>query len=154
MKHNYHLTAISSFFMLLFLLSACGGAVSQARPQQTLTVDKSFQARLSPIATLPTYRCGAWSSNNAPGTYSTITIYARLTSDVTGVSGARAQAVVHFQYSDALLDTQPVSNSGGYVSFSLPLQGRQPARVPATVDVTFKVDGEPVRCTEAFFTPL
>ncbi|MBV8695338.1 MAG: hypothetical protein JO125_02390 [Chloroflexi bacterium] len=154
MKYKHHLVAISSFFMLLFLLSACGGAVSQAVPQQTVTVNKSFQAQLSPIATVPTYRCGAWSSNNAPGTYSTIAIYAKLTSDVAGVSGATAQAVVHFKYSDAVLDAQPISNSGGYVSFSLPLQGRQPARVPATVDVTFKVNGASVQCTEAFFTPL
>jgi hypothetical protein len=154
MKYKHHLTAMSCFLTLLFLLAACGGAVSQARPQQTVTVDKTFQAQLSPIATLQTYRCGAWSSNNAPGTYSTITIYARLISDVTGVSGARAQAVVHFKYGDFILDAQPVSDNGGYISFSLPLQGRQPAGVPATVDVTFRVDGHSVPCTEAFFTPL
>lgn len=153
MKFKYYLTPIIGFCALLFLLVACGPTASQAKPQQTVTVNKSFQSQLSPVPTVPTYRCGAWSSNNVPGTYSTITIYAKLIKNVAGISGATAQAVVHFQEVDAALDQQPASDSGGYVSFTLPLQGRQPGGVPATVDVTFKVGGQSVQCTPAFFTP-
>lgn len=141
---------------LLLLLAACASTAAQIEPQQTVTVSTSFQARLSPVPTVPPYRCGAWSSNNAPGTSSTISIYAKLTKVTkdlltVGVSGAAAQAVVHFKNSDVPLDAQ-TSDDSGYVTFSLPLQGRQPSGVPATVDVTFSVSGKDVTCT-AFFTP-
>jgi hypothetical protein len=86
--------------------------------------------------------------------YSTIFIYARLTKDVAGVSGATATAVVHFKNFDLTLDQQPTSDSGGYVSFPLSLQGREPYKIPATVDVTFtNFPGGTVHCTPAFFTP-
>ncbi|MBV9228362.1 MAG: hypothetical protein JOZ18_03540 [Chloroflexi bacterium] len=151
MKSTYQLTL--SALLLTLLLAACGPTINQIKPQPTATVDKSFQAQVSPIPTIPPYRCGAWSSNNAPGANSTISIYAKLTKDVTGVSGAKASAVVHFQDNDVTLDQQPVSDGNGYVSFSLPLQGRQPHQVPATVDVTFTVGGTTVHCSPAFFTP-
>jgi hypothetical protein len=51
---------------------------------------------------------------------------------------------------------QPTSDSGGYVSFLLPLQGRQPVKTPAIVSVTFSnVPGYSgkVQCS-AFFTPM
>lgn len=139
---------------LLFLLAACGSATSANTSQQTVTINPTFQSQISPIPTIPTYRCGAWSSNNAPSTGSTITIYAKLSKDTAGVARATAVAVAHFQYGDVQLDQQPMSDSGGYVTFSLPLQGRQPSQVPATVDVTFSnFPGGIVHCTPAFFTP-
>src|SRR6266571_7241027 len=140
---------------LLLFLAACGPTASQIKSQQTVTIGKSFQSQASPIPTVPAYRCGAWSSNNAPGAYSTIAIYARLTTNITGVAGANATPVVHFKSGDQPLDQQ-VSDSGGYVSFPLHLQGIQPVGVPATVDVTFtNIPGShnAVYCTPAFFTP-
>ena len=138
---------------LLFLLAACGPTISQAQSQQTVTISKSFQNQLSPVPSPATYRCGAWSSNNAPGPNSTIFIYAKLVKNVTGVSGATAQAVVHFKNFDQPLDPQ-TSDSGGYVTFTVSLQGHQPLDIPATVDVTFSnIPGGPVHCQQAFFTP-
>lgn len=153
---------IRRIFLLAFacgclaLLAACSPATnSSLQPVKTVTIGPSFQAQLSPIPTMPPYACGSWASNNAPGPYSTITIYARLTKNSKGVSGATATAVVHFQSGDVQLDNQPTSDSGGYVSFPLPLQGRQPAKAPATVSVSFSsVPGHSgkVQCS-AFFTP-
>jgi hypothetical protein len=150
-----HALQIGIFISFILLLISCGGpTVDQATPQQTVTVSPKFQSQLSPIPTPPTYRCGAWSSNNAPGPNSTITIYARLTKDLVGVGGATASAVVHFQGNDQALDQHPTSDTGGYVSFTLPLQGQQPANIPATVDVTFtNFPGGTLHCSQAFFTP-
>ena len=140
---------------LLLLLTACGVTPDQVAPQVTVTVSGTFQSQVSPVPTVPTYRCGAWSSNNAPGTNSTINIFARITRDIVGVSGATATAVVHFQGGDQALDQHPTSDTGGYVSFTLNLQGHQPVRIPATVDVTFtNFPGGTLRCTPAFFTPM
>lgn len=140
---------------LVCALAACGSGptVSAAQPQQTVTINPNFQSQISPIPTIPPYRCGAWASNNAPGASSTIMIYSRLTHNSMGVSGISATADVHFQSGDVNLGTA-TSDSGGYATFTLPLQGRQPAQVPATVDVTFSgiPGGGTVRCT-AFFTP-
>ncbi len=83
-----------------------------------------------------------------------ITIFARITKDLAGVSGATASAVVHFQGGDQTLDQHPVSDKGGYVSFTLALQGRQPVKIPATVVVTFGFPGVTLNCTPAFFTPM
>lgn len=152
MKHVHRLTWSLFAVALLLLLAACGPTVNKLKVQQTVVVSKSFQEQPSPFATAPTYRCGAWSSNNAPGTYSTINIYAKLTKAITGVSGASAKATVHFQNNDVTLDPQ-TSDSGGYVVFALPLQGRQPRMIPATVDVTFTVGATTVNCSHAFFTP-
>ncbi len=70
------------------------------------------------------------------------------------MSGATASAVVHFQGYDQGFDQRPTSDNGGYVSFTLSLQGRQPAKIPATVDVTFtNFPGGTLRCSQAFFTP-
>lgn len=138
---------------LLFLFAACGPTVNQMKPQETVTINPSFQSQVSPVPTVPPYRCGTWTSNNAPSTYSTISIYAKLVGkDAQGVSGATAHAVVHFQNSDFTLDTQPKSDSGGFVVFNLPLQGRQPDQIPATIDVTFTVNKTAVTCS-TFFTP-
>jgi hypothetical protein len=153
MKTMYQSTLSTLLLALFPLLTACGPTVNQIKPQQTPTVDKAFQAQLSPIPTIPPYRCGAWSSNNAPDAYSTISVYAKLTKDINGVSGAKATAVAHFKNDDATLNQQPVSDNNGYVSFSLPLQGRQPRQVPATVDVTFAIGGTTIQCSPAFFTP-
>ena len=139
---------------LLLVLAACGATPDQLAPQQTVTVSKKFQSQVSPIPPVPTYLCGAWSSNNAPGPNSTINIYARITKNLAGVSGATATADVHFQGGDQELDQHPASDNGGYVSFQLPLQGRQPVGTPATVDVTFSIPGTTVPCTSAFFTPM
>ncbi len=137
------------------LLISCGGpTVDQAAPQTTVTVNPNFQSQLSPIPTPATYRCGAWASNNAPGPNSTIIIYARLTKNLDPVSGATATAVVHFQNNDLTLDQHSISDSGGYVSFTLPLQGQQPVKIPATVDVIFtNFPGGTLHCSQAFFTP-
>ncbi len=157
MKHNTYLRSLLLYLALvslLFILAACGPTVNQPPAQQTVVINPAFQAKLSPVPTAPTYRCGAWSSNNAPGAYSTITIYAKLTKDIAGVSGATAKATVHFKDNDVTLDAQPTSDSGGYVSFQLPLQGQQPRLLPATVDVTFTISGVTVNCSPAFFTPV
>lgn len=156
MDNKLRSTLFSALLGLFLLLTACSGgvSVSQVRPQPTVTVGTAFQAQLSPIPSPATYRCGAWSSNNAPNPYGTITIYARLTRDVRGVNGATATAVVHFHDGDLTLTQQPVSDNGGYVTFPLPLQGREPLNVPVTVDVTFgNFPGGTVHCTPAFFTP-
>jgi hypothetical protein len=141
---------------LLGPLSACGGPTvsQQAVVQTTVTINPNFQSQLTPVPAPPAYRCGAWSSNNAPGQNATIQIYARLTKNIQGVQGATATAVVHFQSGDVTLDAHPASDSGGYVIFTLSLQGRQPADIPATVDITFNnFPGGTVHCTQAFFTP-
>jgi len=118
----------------------------------TVTVNPSFQRQLSPVPTVPLYRCGAWTSNNTPDAYTTITIYAKLTKDdMAGALGIPATAIVHFKYANVVLDQRPVSDSNGYVTFTLPLQGRQPRLIPATVDVKFAVSGSPVQCS-TFFT--
>ena len=72
-----------------------------------------------------------------------------------GVRGATATAVVHFQGGDQTLDQHPASDSGGYVSFTLALQRRQPDKIPATVDVIFtNFPGGTLPCSRAFFTPM
>ncbi|MBO0779093.1 MAG: hypothetical protein J2P37_09740 [Ktedonobacteraceae bacterium] len=142
---------------MVLLLAACAPAFSaDSTPsvQSTPTIGPTFQKQLTAVPTVPPYRCGAWASNTAPSTFSTITIYARLTKDVTGVAGAPAVAVVHFKFAgDATLSQRPTSDGGGYVTFTLPLQGRQPSQQPTTVDVAFTVAGHQVQCTPAFFTP-
>ncbi len=153
-----HYTPFVLLLPLVLLLGACAGfgaaTTSQIAPQQTVVISKTFQSQLSPLPTVPTYLCGAWSSNNAPGPNDTITIFARLTKNLVAVSGATATAVVHFKDGDVPLDTNPVSDSGGYVTFTLSLQGRQPVNIPVTVDVTFaNFPGGTVHCTPAFFTP-
>ncbi len=90
---------------------------------------------------------------NAPNPYSSIAIYAKLTKNVAGVPGAVAQAVVHFSNGDVTLDARPASDAGGYVSFMLPLQGRQPRLSAATIDISFAVGRQTVHCSQAFFTP-
>ncbi|HEX4715567.1 MAG TPA: hypothetical protein VH164_11645 [Ktedonobacteraceae bacterium] len=149
----------SSFFSMAALapglaLAACGSAptVNAVQPQQTDTISAGFQARIPPIPTVEPYRCGAWTSTNAPGPGATIKVYSRLTHNNLGVPDIAATADVHFQSGDVNL-AQSTSDAGGYVSFTLPLMGRQPAKVPATVDVTFT--GTPngsLTCT-TFFTP-
>jgi hypothetical protein len=139
--------------MLLLLLTACGPTVSRPPTQPKITVESDFQNQAAPPPPVPTYRCGAWASNNAPGPYSTIFIYAKLTQNIIGVRGAVPTATAHFNGTDVILKQQPVSDGGGYVTFLLPLEGRQPDGVPTTVDVSFKVNGETVQCTPAFFTP-
>jgi hypothetical protein len=154
MKKKYALLIALSLPFALLLLSCGGPAVSQLTPQQTVTVSPKFQSQLSPIPTVPAYRCGAWASNNAPGPNATITIFARLTQNIAGVSGATATAVAHFQGGDQTLGQQPVSDNGGYVSFTLSLQGQQPVNIPATVDVIFtNFPGGTLHCSQAFFTP-
>ena len=141
--------------VLLLMLTACGATSGQVVPQQTVTVGSGFQSKVSPIPSIPKYLCGAWSSNNAPKPDSTILIFARITKDLAGVTGATATAVVHFQGGDETLDEHPASDSGGYVSFKLALQGRQPAKIPATVDVIFtNFPGGTLPCSPAFFTPM
>ncbi len=153
-NHSLVLKLIFCCAALLLMLMACGATPDQVVPQQTVTVSSGFQSQASPIPTIPTYLCGAWSSNNAPGPNSTIIIFARITKDLAGVSGATATAVVHFQGGDQTLDQHPASDKGGYVSFTLALQGRQPVKIPATVDVIFGFPGVTKNCTPAFFTPM
>jgi len=156
MHRNRSLALKLSVFCACFLLmlTACGATPDQVAPQQTVTVSSGFQSQASPIPAIPTYLCGAWSSNNAPGPNSTITIFARITKNLAGVNGATASSVVHFQSGDQELDQHPTSDNGGYVSFTLTLQGRQPVGIPATVDVTFGFPGTTIKCTPAFFTPM
>jgi hypothetical protein len=156
MHRNYSLVLkfIASYLVLLLMLTACGATPYQVAPQQTVTVSSGFQSQVSPVPKIPTYLCGAWSSNNAPGPNSTIIIFARITKNLAGVSGATASAVVHFQSGDQELDQHPTSDNGGYVSFTLPLQGRQQVGIPATVDVTLSFSGTTIKCTPAFFTPM
>lgn len=139
---------------ILPTLVACGPSVNTMEQQPTIAINPGFQKQLSPIPTVPPYRCGAWASNNAPGRSATIVIYARLFHDNAGVGGKSATAVVHFQGFDFTIPQTATSDNGGYVSFTLDLQGRQPAQVPATVDVTFNgLPGGSLTCTPAFFTP-
>ena len=157
MNSTRHIPFSILYVGLLLLLAACAplANTNQVQLQPTVTINPSFQSQISPIPTVPEYRCGAWSSNNAPRPDSTITIYARLTKDIAGVSGATANAVVHFKDGDQPLSQQSTSDAGGFVSFHLPLQGRQPIGVPATVDVTFtNFPGGTLQCTPAFFTPM
>jgi hypothetical protein len=152
-QYKHFIVLAFAALALLLLLTACGPAVNQTTAQPTVTLNPGFQSQVSPIPTVPPYLCGAWSSNNAPGPGSTITIYARLVKNLQGVFGATATATVHFQGQDVQL-TQATSDVGGYVSFTLPLEGRQPTGVPTTVDVTFtNFPGGTVHCTPAFFTP-
>lgn len=137
----------------LLVLVACGPTANRPSQLQNVTFGKMFQNQTQAAPLPPTYRCGAWASNNAPGAYSTIFIYARLTANIEGINGAKAHGVVHFDSGDVTLDQQPISDSGGYVSFLLSLQGRQSAGVPATVDINFHVGGQVVHCSSAFFTP-
>ena len=149
------LKCIAFCSVLLLILTACGATSGQVVPQQTVTVGSGFQSKVSPIPAIPKYLCGAWSSNNAPKPDSTIIIFARITKDLAGVTGATATAVVHFQGGDETLDEHPASDGGGYVSFKLALQGRQPAKIPATVDVIFtNFPGGTLPCSPAFFTPM
>ncbi|MDQ2886084.1 MAG: hypothetical protein M3Y39_08350 [Chloroflexota bacterium] len=152
-RKNIHHFIYSIALLSVFLLAACGPTVNQIKPQQTVTVSQSFQGQQTPAPTVPAYRCGAWSSNNAPDAFSTIRVYAKLTKNIGGVAGATAAATVHFQDGDATIDQQPRSDDGGMVAFTLPLQGRQPKGVPATIDVSFNVAGTTVQCAQAFFTP-
>ena len=154
MKRKYIVLFALSLPFIVLLIGCGGPTVDQAGPQQTITVSPKFQAQLSPVPSPPAYRCGAWASNNAPGPNDTITIYARLTKNLQPVSGATAAAVVHFQNNDQTLDQHPTSDNGGFVTFTLPLQGQQPAKVPATVSVTFtNFPGGTLNCSQAFFTP-
>ncbi|HTI15094.1 MAG TPA: hypothetical protein VL461_11080 [Dictyobacter sp.] len=136
----------------ILFVSACSTVTYQARPHATVTIDPAFQAIVSPEPT-PLYRCGAWTSNNTPDLYGTITIYAKLTSNVHGISGATAQGIVHFADGDVPLQQRPISDKGGYVSFTLPIQGRQPQLVAATIDISFNLSGKRIHCSQAFFTP-
>jgi hypothetical protein len=140
---------------LMIVLGACAPETTdnQSAANSTATVNPAFQKNVSPVPTVPTYRCGAWASNNAPSSNSTITIYARITKDIAGVAGASAAAVAHLKNGDVPLSQRPTSDSGGYVTFSLSLSGRQPSKQPATVDVTFTVGSNQVSCSPAFFTP-
>jgi len=154
MKNTYRILFSLFLLGLLLVLAACGPTTTQLKPQQPIVVSKSFQT-LSPVPTIPPYRCGAWSANNAPNAYSTLVVYAKLTAKSTqGVAGATASATVNFNTGSFTLDQQPVSDAGGYVTFILPLQGRQPRLTPATVDVSFSVNGKKVQCSSAFFTPV
>jgi hypothetical protein len=140
--------------MALLTLAACGPAqtVSMGGPPQTVTVSQRFQAQAPVMPTVAPYRCGAWASTNAPAPGDTITIYAKVTHQNLGVANIPATATVHFHSGDASLG-KATSDSGGYVTFTLPLQGRQPALKPATVDVTFtSLSSGALTCT-AFFTP-
>ncbi len=152
MKNIYRFIYSMALLSAILLVAACGPTVNQIKPQQTVTVNKSFQGQSVP-PTVPPYRCGAWSSNNAPGALSTIRVYAKLTKNIAGVAGATAAATVHFQGGDATIGQEPRSDKGGMVVFTLPLQGRQPKGVPATIDVTFNVGGATIQCAQAFFTP-
>jgi hypothetical protein len=154
--YNTHRLTISIFLLTLWLCTAaCAPSVTanQHDVPQTVMVNPSFQRQVSPMPTIPLYRCGAWSSNNAPDPYGTLTIYAKLTKAFVGISGVSATANAHFQNYDIPLDQQPVSDDGGYVKFSLSLQGRQPAKVPTTIDVSFKIKNTTIACSPAFFTP-
>src|ERR1019366_5501063 len=135
--NSMHRIYLVLLFALLLLVAACGPTVTvnQIKPQQTVTIGKSFQTLATPLATVPTYRCGAWASNNAPNAFDTIIIWVKLTKDIQSVAGATATATVHFQGGYVTLDTQPTCDQGGMVSFTLPLHGRQPKGLPTTVDV-------------------
>jgi len=137
---------------LLLLTTACGPTVNQVKPQQAVTIGKTFQTQATPLPTVPPYRCGAWASNNAPNTFSTILVFAKLTKNIQGVPGATAAATVLFAGGAVTLGTPPASDPDGMVSFTLPLEGRQPAGLPTTVSVSFTIGGTTVQCSPAFFT--
>ncbi len=145
--------------LVLFLLCACGAkpdasnTSATSAQQKTVHVGRGFQNALPKIPTLPAYRCGAWASNTTPGVYSVITIYARLSQDISGMRNIPAKALAHFSHGDVSLAQRPVSDTNGNVFFVLPLQGRQPSLQPTTVEVSFSVAGRSVSCS-AFFTPL
>src|SRR5690348_713 len=107
--------------LLLLLLTACGPTVRRPPTQQKITIDSSFQNQETTPPTVPIYHCGAWASNNAPGPYSTIIIYAKLTQNIVGISGGTATAIVHFKGTDVALKQKQVSDNSGYVTFLLPL---------------------------------
>jgi hypothetical protein len=159
-KHLVHMKSIHAFLPSIFLvlaLTACGPTASQWQATRNVSVNKAFQKKISQLVPIPNYLCGAWTSNNAPNPYSSINIYARLTQhtdqEIAPVRAAPAQATIHYAYGDKKLDQVPVSDSGGYVTFYLQLQGQQPRLVAATIDIFFKVDGKHVPCSHAFFTP-
>ena len=153
MNTIYRFLGSSTLVALFLLVAACGPEVNQIKPQQTVTIGKTFQTQATPLATVPSYRCGAWASNNAPTASSTILVIAKLTKNIKGVEGATASATAYFAGGAVALDTQPTSDNGGMVSFTLPLQRRQPVGVPATVGVSFTIGGATVQCSPAFFTP-
>ena len=153
MKKTYSVHLFVLLSVALCLLSACGPTINQIRPQQTITVNQQFQEQLTPIPTVPLYRCGAWASHNMPDAHGSLIIYARLTKESTsGFAGVMAHAVIHFKSRDMPFDEQPISDTNGYVAFNLLLAGRQPRLIPATVDVTFDTPDSSTTCT-AFFTP-
>jgi hypothetical protein len=153
--NKFRFLALGSVFLLGLLMTACGSSATAIKPQPTVVISKSFQNQLSPIPSPPAYSCGAWASNNTPGPGATINIYARIMHNLKPVSGATASAVAHFQNFDQQLGQQ-TSDSGGYVTFALSLQGHQPVNIPATVDVTVTnlAGGGTLHCTPAFFTPV
>lgn len=151
----WFLASLIILFCGLPSLVACSATVTpsaDAEQTHTITINQDFQQDTL-TTTSPAYRCGAWSSNNAPASSGTITIYARLTHDVAGVAGMSATATVHFRYSDVVLTQHPTSDTGGFVSFNLPLLGRQPVGIPATADVVFTMGQAELTCAPAFFTP-
>ncbi len=154
--NKFRFLALGSVFLLMVLLAACGTSATAVKPQPTVVISKSFQSQLSPIPSPHKYTCGAWSSDNTPGPNSTINIYARIMNDLKPVSGVTASAVAHFQTFDQQIGQNQTSDSGGYVTFTLSLQGHQPANVPATVDVTITnlPGGGTLHCSPAFFTPV
>ncbi|GCE48904.1 hypothetical protein EI42_01415 [Thermosporothrix hazakensis] len=155
MKHLYQFSLkLILLCTVLLLIVGCSGpsAASPAKPRATATIDPSFQSQLSPVPTVPPYRCGAWASNYGPPAYGNVTIYARITKDNKGVKGLTATGTVNFDgWSEPLGDPQ-TSDEGGYVSFVIALGGRQPRLTPATVDITFTAGNQKVTCS-AFFTP-
>src|SRR5260370_3609914 len=122
---------------LLLMLAGCGETHDQVAPQQTVTVSKKFPSQVSPIPPVPTYLCGAWSSNNAPGPNSTINIYARITENLVGVNGATATAVLHFQGGDQEPDPPPARGNGRHILFYLDVLCRQPDSISRNSDVNF-----------------
>src|SRR2546423_12370580 len=96
MMYKRLLLPVGILLPLVVLLGACGPAVNQPPTQKTVTINPTFQSQLSPVPTIPTYRCGSWTSKNAPGRDSTITIFARLTQQVAGAGGDKATASGHF----------------------------------------------------------
>ncbi len=153
MKKTSFVLLSSALLALQYLLVACGPTINQIKPPPTAAINKSFQNLLSPLPTVPPYLCGAWTANNSPSAYGYVTLYARLTKNTQGVSGARVLAVVHFASYDMTLDQRPASDSGGYITITFALNGRQPRLIPATITVTFTAGHTTVRCSQAFFTP-
>src|SRR5437762_14309845 len=119
MMYKRLLLPVGILLPLVVLLGACGPAVNQPPTQKTVTINPTFQSQLSPVPTIPTYRCGSCTSNNAPGRNSTITIYARFTKEVAGVRGAMGTAVVNINDEDSTLDRHRTIDTGSYVSLPL-----------------------------------